>query len=72
VKKLKMRVPPLIELARQALIDAYCPVPSRVAVTAQDTNRDCLARIYQLAMAQGSRHLLEPVERVWVAVVFVL
>ncbi|CAI7632905.1 unnamed protein product [Penicillium discolor] len=35
-----------VELARQALIDAYCPVPSRLAVMSHDTNRDCLARIY--------------------------
>lgn len=40
------RILPLPKLARQALIDAYCPEPSRLAVMSQDTNRDCLARIY--------------------------
>lgn len=40
------RILPLPKLARQALIEAYCPAPSQLAVTSQDTNRDCLARIY--------------------------
>ncbi|CAG8306680.1 unnamed protein product [Penicillium nalgiovense] len=40
------RILPLPKLARQALIDAYCPAPSQLAVRAHDTNRDCLARIY--------------------------
>ncbi|KAJ5857890.1 hypothetical protein N7455_008784 [Penicillium solitum] len=40
------RILPLPKLARQALIDAYCPGPSRLAVMSHDTNRDCLARIY--------------------------
>ncbi|KAJ5425261.1 hypothetical protein N7465_000331 [Penicillium sp. CMV-2018d] len=40
------RILPLPKLARQALINTYCPAPSRVAVLSHDTNRDCLARIY--------------------------
>ncbi|KAJ6178122.1 hypothetical protein N7519_008583 [Penicillium mononematosum] len=40
------RILPLPRLARQALIDAYCPGPSQLAAAAEDTNRDCLARIY--------------------------
>lgn len=40
------RILPLPKLARQALIQAYCPTPSQFAVTSHDTNRDCLARIY--------------------------
>ena len=40
------RILPLPKLARQALIDAYCPASSQLAVASQDTNRDCLARIY--------------------------
>lgn len=40
------RILPLPKLARQALIDTYCPASSRVAVLSHDTNRDCLARIY--------------------------
>ncbi|KAJ5801583.1 uncharacterized protein N7518_003651 [Penicillium psychrosexuale] len=40
------RILPLPKLARQALIDAYCPASSRLAVSSHETNRDCLARIY--------------------------
>ncbi|KAI3143733.1 hypothetical protein CBS147325_5650 [Penicillium roqueforti] len=40
------RILPLPKLARQALIDTYCPASSKLAVASQDTNRDCLARIY--------------------------
>lgn len=40
------RIPPIPKLARQALIDVYCPAPSQLAVSSHDTNRDCLARIY--------------------------
>ncbi|KUM55451.1 hypothetical protein ACN42_g11825 [Penicillium freii] len=40
------RILPLPKLARQALIDVYCPESSQLAVRSHDTNRDCLARIY--------------------------
>ncbi|KAJ5130700.1 uncharacterized protein N7515_006739 [Penicillium bovifimosum] len=40
------RILPLPKVARQALIDTYCPVSFRDVASSQDTNRDCLARIY--------------------------
>ncbi|CAG7995997.1 unnamed protein product [Penicillium salamii] len=40
------RILPLPKVARQALINAYCPATSRPAVSANHTNRDCLARVY--------------------------
>ncbi|KAJ9398445.1 hypothetical protein DTO282F9_4536 [Paecilomyces variotii] len=40
------RILPLPKIARQALIDKYCPPELRPTVSANPTNRDCLARIY--------------------------
>ncbi|KGO43038.1 Protein of unknown function DUF3669, zinc finger protein [Penicillium expansum] len=40
------RILPLPKLARQALINAYCPASSQLGVKSHHTNRDCLARIY--------------------------
>ncbi|CAI7591492.1 unnamed protein product [Penicillium glandicola] len=40
------RILPLPKLARQALIDAYCPESSQAAAAASGINRDYLARIY--------------------------
>lgn len=40
------RILPIPKVARQALIDTYCPASYRVAVSSHSTNRDCLARIY--------------------------
>ncbi|KAJ9216074.1 hypothetical protein DTO166G4_2318 [Paecilomyces variotii] len=40
------RIFPLPKIARQALINKYCPPELRPTVSADPTNRDCLARIY--------------------------
>lgn len=40
------RILPLPRVARQALINTYCPLYLRPAASASPTNRDCLARIY--------------------------
>ncbi|KAJ5173314.1 zinc finger protein-domain-containing protein [Penicillium capsulatum] len=40
------RIFPLPKVARQALITKYCPLALRAHVSANPTNRDCLARIY--------------------------
>ncbi|GAD94091.1 hypothetical protein ANI_1_310014 [Paecilomyces variotii No. 5] len=40
------RIPPLPKVARQVLINKYCPPTLRSTVSANHTNRDCLARIY--------------------------
>ncbi|KAL1879433.1 hypothetical protein Plec18167_003887 [Paecilomyces lecythidis] len=40
------RILPLPKIARQALIDQYCSPALRSTVSANPTNRDCLARIY--------------------------
>ncbi|KAJ5778829.1 hypothetical protein N7457_006549 [Penicillium paradoxum] len=40
------RILPLPKIARQALINTYCPAPSQLAASSEPTNRDCLARIY--------------------------
>ncbi|KAJ5543371.1 hypothetical protein N7535_005799 [Penicillium sp. DV-2018c] len=50
------RILPLPKVARQALIDTYCPVSFRDIASSQDTNRDCLARIYL-----GRRRPTDPV-----------
>lgn len=39
------RILPLPRVARQALINTYCPLYLRPAASASPTNRDCLARI---------------------------
>ncbi|RJE22689.1 Zinc finger protein [Aspergillus sclerotialis] len=40
------RIPPLPKVARQALINKYCPPQLQHNANANPTNRDCLARIY--------------------------
>jgi hypothetical protein len=40
------RILPLPRVARQALINTYCPLYLRPAASASPTNRDCLAGIY--------------------------
>ncbi|KAJ5688903.1 zinc finger protein-domain-containing protein [Penicillium macrosclerotiorum] len=48
------RILPLPKVGRQALIDKYCPEPSRALAALNDKNRDCLARVYL-----GRRRLLD-------------
>jgi hypothetical protein len=48
------RILPIPKVARQALIDKYCPAPSRALAALNDKNRDCLARVYL-----GRRRLLD-------------
>ncbi|KAJ6107369.1 zinc finger protein-domain-containing protein [Penicillium sp. IBT 18751x] len=43
---ISQRILPLPKIAREALINKYCPEPSRTLVAANPTNRDCLARVY--------------------------
>lgn len=40
------RILPLPKVARQALINTYCPPSLRPVVSVNPTNRDCLARVY--------------------------
>lgn len=40
------RILPLPKIAREALIEKYCSADSRAFVIANQTNRDCLARVY--------------------------
>jgi hypothetical protein len=40
------RILPLPRVARQALIDTYCPAQLRAVISSHPTNRDCLARVY--------------------------
>jgi hypothetical protein len=43
---ISQRILPLPKIAREALVNKYCPAPSRTLVAANPTNRDCLARVY--------------------------
>ena len=40
------RIPPVHLVARYALIDQYCPEGLKVDATLQDSNKDCLIRLY--------------------------
>lgn len=53
------RILPLPKLARQALINTYCPPALRPAASINPTNRDCLARIY-LGRRRSSNTPLAP------------
>ncbi|KAJ6010378.1 zinc finger protein-domain-containing protein [Penicillium sp. IBT 35674x] len=43
---ISQRILPLPKIAREALINKYCPESSRALVATNPTNRDCLARVY--------------------------
>ncbi|KAJ5747942.1 zinc finger protein-domain-containing protein [Penicillium nucicola] len=43
---ISQRILPIPKVARQALIDKYCPALSRALAASNDKNRDCLARVY--------------------------
>lgn len=50
---------PLPIVARQALIDRYCPLDIKATVSSDPTNRDCLARLY-LGSRRQQPKLLSP------------
>jgi len=53
------RILPLPKVARQALIDRYCPPHLKAAVSVDPKNRDCLARLY-LGSRRSNPDLLSP------------
>lgn len=43
---LSERIPPVHDVARRALIDQYCPEELKAGARLQDSNKDCLVRLY--------------------------
>lgn len=48
------RIPPVVQQARELLIDTYCPIPLREEIKKSEPNKDCLIRPYL-----GSRRILD-------------